>query len=132
MREEQLGMTARAVVDVLDALDAGGTELCVGDRAKVEHAPVGRVLVAGERIDDLRPHLVAAGADARADGGGTSQRICGRRIAFNWRRAAFPISPPARPRQPQCSMATAPPPAIATGRQSATSTSAASPGSVVK
>src|SRR3954447_8252670 len=87
MREEQLRMTARAVVDVLDALDAGGAELRVGDSAKVEHAPVGRVVVVGEGIQYLVPDLVATATDARPDDGGKSGRIGGRRIAFDRRRA---------------------------------------------
>src|SRR4051812_50162590 len=95
MREEQLRMTARAVVDVLDALDAGGAELRVGDSAKVEHAPVGRVVVVGEGIQYLVPDLVATATDARPDDGGKSGRIGGRRVAV--RRGRAVARPPRRP-----------------------------------
>ena len=67
----------------------------------------------------LLAHLVAAGPDPGPDRGGLGPDRLGR---------ASRAIPPASPRQPPWAIATPPGPARATGRQSATITSGASPG----
>src|SRR3954454_3789638 len=62
--EEEVRVAARAVVDVLDLLDTGGAQLCLGDRTQVEHAAVCHAVVVGERVEDLGPDLVTALPDA--------------------------------------------------------------------
>src|SRR3954453_9989299 len=69
MREEELGMAAGAVVDVLDLLDACLAQLGFGNRAQVEHAPLGYAVVGSEGFEDLRTDFVTALADAWAERG---------------------------------------------------------------
>src|SRR3954454_19885043 len=84
MREEQLRMAARAVVDVLDVLDPRSPQLRVGDRAQVEHATIGDALVPGEGLEHLLADLVAAAADTWSDGRGDQRRIS--RVRLHSRR----------------------------------------------
>src|SRR3954468_12352782 len=63
-------MAAGAVIDVLDVLDTRRAQLLLGDRAQVEHPPVGDALELGEGGKDLVADLVTALADTRADRGG--------------------------------------------------------------
>src|SRR4051812_30385332 len=77
MREEELRVAARAVVDVLDLVDSHGAKLLLGDRAQVQHPSGGDAVVGGERIQALLAALVAALADAGADGRPESRGGCG-------------------------------------------------------
>src|SRR4051812_7284988 len=69
VREEEFRVAARAVVDLLNLLDAGGAQLCLGDRTQVEHAAVCHAVVVRERLEDLGPDLVTALPDAGTDRG---------------------------------------------------------------
>src|SRR5436853_6952337 len=69
VREESVGIARRADVEAVDAHDAGGPERALGRSPQIE-PPVARDVVAerlAKRNRHLLPHLVAAGADARAD-----------------------------------------------------------------
>src|SRR3954452_10787540 len=70
VREELLGIAARAEVDPLDAVDAGAAEGALGRRPEVEDPVARQVRV--EPLRHLGADLVAARADRRADGGGES------------------------------------------------------------
>ena len=111
---------------------AGLLELVARDRLEVEVAPVpDAVAVGGEHLVHLLADLVAAAARA-----GTDRRL-ERAVGAELADRADPSAtiPPARPRQPAWSIATAAPlfapgcarPARAIGRQSAVSTIGATP-----
>src|SRR5918999_4175719 len=68
--EIEVGVAARAAVEVLDLGDPGGGEPRVDHLAQVEHAAVGGAADVLELGEHLRADLVAAAADARPDGGG--------------------------------------------------------------
>src|SRR5512134_1970294 len=63
MREEEVGMAARAKVEVMHLGDSRCGQLAVDHRAQVEHAAVGHVLESGEGLEHLGAYLVAAAAD---------------------------------------------------------------------
>src|SRR5918992_6192265 len=68
--EIEVGVAARAAVEVLDRGDPRGGEPRVDHLAQVEHAAVRGAPHVLELGEDLRADLVAAAADARPDGGG--------------------------------------------------------------
>src|ERR671915_2061566 len=68
--EVEVGVAARAAVEVLDLGDPRGGEPRVDHPTQVEHAAVGGAPHVLELGEDLRADLVAAAADARPDGGG--------------------------------------------------------------
>src|SRR4051794_23623577 len=65
MREEELWVVARAEVEAVDAVDAGGSERAFRYRPQVELPAARQVGI--EPVGDLGTDLVAAGADRRAD-----------------------------------------------------------------
>src|SRR5919106_6475445 len=69
VREVEVGVAAGAAVEVLDIRDAGGGEPGVDHLAQVEHAAVGSATDVLELREHLGADLVAAPADAGADGG---------------------------------------------------------------
>ena len=119
-------MAVGAEVGALDLFDAGPLEGQLGCPPEIE-PPVNENLGAEgglERLGDIRADLVAAGPDSRPDRGG--QRLRPRA------RAPFSTIPSSSPRQPTWSTAAPAAPfrrAIATGRQSAVTSSIPWPGS---
>src|SRR5690348_3363573 len=65
VREEELGMAARAEIRALDLADAGAPQRPLRRRPEVEVAPHGQILV--EEGRHLHTDLVAARADRRPD-----------------------------------------------------------------
>src|ERR671915_352801 len=70
VREVEVGVAAGAAVEVLDLRDAGDSEPGVDHLAQVEHAAVRGATDVHELREHLGADLVAAPADAGADGGG--------------------------------------------------------------
>src|SRR4051812_30491464 len=67
MREEELRVATRAVVDVLHAIDPGGAKLLLGDGAQIKHAPVSDPVISGECIQHLVADLVTTAPDPGSD-----------------------------------------------------------------
>src|SRR3954470_21372886 len=67
VREEPVGVAARAEVDAVDGGDARAAQRALGRGPQVEHAAARQVGV--EPLRDLGSDLVAARADRRPDGG---------------------------------------------------------------
>src|SRR4051794_2938561 len=70
VREVEVRPAARAVVDLLDLLDAARCELLRDDLSQVEHSALGDAVVVRELLEHLLADLEAALADARSDSGG--------------------------------------------------------------